>query len=43
MTQSKFISNLFFEKEGEKLVLFIAKILEDLKAAGVDYNANFFF
>ncbi len=42
LTQSKFIPQLFYKKEGGKLVLIVAKIVDDLKAAGVGNNAKNF-
>lgn len=42
LVQSKFISQLFFKIAGGKLVLVVAKIFDDLKAAGIGDNAKEF-
>lgn len=42
LSQSKFIPQLFFKKEGGILVLIVAKIVDDLKAAGIGDNAKNF-
>ena len=42
LTQSRFIPQLFYRKEGRKLVLIVAKIVDDLKAAGSGNYAKSF-
>ena len=42
LVQSKHIPQLFFKKEAGKLVLVVAKIVDDLKAAGIEQRATVF-
>lgn len=42
LTQSKYVPQPFFKKKNGKLLLVVAKIVDDLKVAGVEYNAKLF-
>lgn len=42
MRQCKTVSQLFYKEKDKKLTLIVAKVVDDIKAAGVENNAHNF-